>query len=360
MVGCSEGQLAYATNMQCGQCVAQNCMALLMACTNCPLRVLQLSGCPACSATCFARGHGCPRRGAVTRPSRSLARRVRRPAGWVRARGVCRGPRGSGAGAGLWRRRAVGTGPARSNRRSGRCGRARRRRRCGIEPADAARERSALRVAARSGLSGRRARSRSEPGRRGRWSWPRTDSGTFRRVFATTGARSSVTAPGSSARAARPGRTRPSPTGAAPTSRARSTRASRARRALSGLCRRRTAPLHGILSRRDPGRLDRGARSGALPARRVDRRRRGSLHAAAAAAYARGGGQRVLFACGLKFRVEPATGRATPRNAGVPARVVLGKLPETGQFIHWYNGPVAAETKAQLDWLLEDDPRWSE
>ncbi len=82
---------------------------------------------------------------------------------------------------------------------------------------------------------------------------------------------------------------------------------------------------------------------------------------AAASAYARGGGQRVLFACGLKFRVEPAS-RAAARlqRAGVPAHVVLGKLPETGQFIHWYNGPVAAETKAQLDWLFENDPRWSE
>ena len=83
--------------------------------------------------------------------------------------------------------------------------------------------------------------------------------------------------------------------------------------------------------------------------------------AAAASAYARGGGQRVLFACGLKFRVDPANRAAERlRKAGVPAHVVLGKLPETGQFIHWYNGPVAAETRAQLDWLLEDDPRWSE
>jgi hypothetical protein len=38
----------------------------------------------------------------------------------------------------------------------------------------------------------------------------------------------------------------------------------------------------------------------------------------------------------------------------------LGKLPGKEQFIHWYNGPVADETKAQLDWLLEGDPRWTE
>ncbi len=81
---------------------------------------------------------------------------------------------------------------------------------------------------------------------------------------------------------------------------------------------------------------------------------------AVAAKYAKGGGQRVLFACGLAFRVPLAT-RAARRleHAGVPARVVLGRLPNTGQFIHWYNGPVADETKAELDWLFEGDPRWS-
>jgi hypothetical protein len=83
--------------------------------------------------------------------------------------------------------------------------------------------------------------------------------------------------------------------------------------------------------------------------------------APAAAAYARGGGKRVLFACGLRARVDPAT-KAAGRleRAGVPARVVLGKLPATGQFIHWYNGPVAEETRAQLPWLFENDTAWSE
>jgi hypothetical protein len=82
--------------------------------------------------------------------------------------------------------------------------------------------------------------------------------------------------------------------------------------------------------------------------------------AAAAAAFARGGGQRVLFACGLAGRVAAATRAAKGlERAGVPARVVLGKLPDAGQFIHWYNGPVAEETKAQLDWLFEGDSRWS-
>jgi hypothetical protein len=81
----------------------------------------------------------------------------------------------------------------------------------------------------------------------------------------------------------------------------------------------------------------------------------------AAVAFARGGGQRVLFACGLKGRVDGATYAARRlARAGVPARVVLGKLPGKGQFIHWYNGPVADETKAQLDWIFEGDPRWTE
>ena len=78
-----------------------------------------------------------------------------------------------------------------------------------------------------------------------------------------------------------------------------------------------------------------------------------------AARYARGGGQRVLFACGLRARVPAAERAAAILNrAGVPSRVILGKLPDTGQFIHWYNGPVASETQAQLDWLLEGDRRW--
>jgi hypothetical protein len=80
-----------------------------------------------------------------------------------------------------------------------------------------------------------------------------------------------------------------------------------------------------------------------------------------ARAFARGGGKRVLFACGLKARVPAATNAARVlERAGVPSRVVLGKLPDAGEFIHWYNGPIADEIKAQLSWLLEDDARWLE
>jgi hypothetical protein len=82
---------------------------------------------------------------------------------------------------------------------------------------------------------------------------------------------------------------------------------------------------------------------------------------AAASAFAKNGGQRVLFACGLKGRLPAANGAARRlETAGVPSRAVLGKLPDTGQFIHWYNGPVADEIKGQLDWLFEGDARWTE
>jgi hypothetical protein len=79
-----------------------------------------------------------------------------------------------------------------------------------------------------------------------------------------------------------------------------------------------------------------------------------------AARYARGGGRRVLLACGLRSRV-PGARRAAEilEHAGVDARVFLGKLPDTGQFIHWYNGPIADETRAQQPWLFEGDPRWA-
>jgi hypothetical protein len=80
---------------------------------------------------------------------------------------------------------------------------------------------------------------------------------------------------------------------------------------------------------------------------------------AVAAKYAKAGGQRVLFACGLRGRVPAAQQAASMlQHAGVGARAVLGKLPDTGQFIHWYNGPIAEETRAAEPWLFEGDPRW--
>ena len=80
---------------------------------------------------------------------------------------------------------------------------------------------------------------------------------------------------------------------------------------------------------------------------------------ALAAKYAKGGGARVLFVCGLRGRVPAAQQAAAMLGrAGVGAHVALAKLPGKDQFIHWYNGPVADETRAQLPWLFEGDPRW--
>ena len=78
-----------------------------------------------------------------------------------------------------------------------------------------------------------------------------------------------------------------------------------------------------------------------------------------AARYGRSGGQRVLFACGLRGRVPGAEQAAAMlEHAGVGAHVVLGKLPDAGQFIHWYNGPIADETRAAQPWLFDGDARW--
>jgi pimeloyl-ACP methyl ester carboxylesterase len=80
---------------------------------------------------------------------------------------------------------------------------------------------------------------------------------------------------------------------------------------------------------------------------------------ALAAKYAKGGGQRVLFACGLRGRLAVAQQTASMlEKGGVGARAVLGKLPDAGQFIHWYNGPIAEETRAAEPWLFEGDARW--
>jgi dienelactone hydrolase len=81
--------------------------------------------------------------------------------------------------------------------------------------------------------------------------------------------------------------------------------------------------------------------------------------ASMASRYAKGGGQRILFACGLRGRVPTAQQTAAMLvRAGVGARAVLGKLPDTGQFIHWYNGPIAEETRDAQPWLFEGDERW--
>lgn len=83
--------------------------------------------------------------------------------------------------------------------------------------------------------------------------------------------------------------------------------------------------------------------------------------AALATKYAKGGGQRVLFACGLRGRLFVAQQTVSMlEHAGIGARAVLGKLPDAGQFIHWYNGPIAEETRAAERWLFEGDGRWGD
>jgi hypothetical protein len=67
--------------------------------------------------------------------------------------------------------------------------------------------------------------------------------------------------------------------------------------------------------------------------------------AESAARFARGGGQRVLFACGLRARV-PAAERAAKllERAGVPSRVVLGQAPRRGR-VH----PLVQRTRRRRD-----------
>jgi hypothetical protein len=85
------------------------------------------------------------------------------------------------------------------------------------------------------------------------------------------------------------------------------------------------------------------------------------LTAQGAAAFVKGGGKRVLFGCGLRGRVGAASAAAAMlTRAGAGSKVVLGKLPDGGQYAHWYGGPVGDEEKAQLGWLLEGDARWGE
>jgi predicted esterase len=75
----------------------------------------------------------------------------------------------------------------------------------------------------------------------------------------------------------------------------------------------------------------------------------------AAAAYAKGGGARVLWACG-----QPGCVQASERSAasfvkaGGEARVVYAKGAG-----HTYDGPVAERVRGAFDWLVEGDGRWS-
>jgi pimeloyl-ACP methyl ester carboxylesterase len=74
----------------------------------------------------------------------------------------------------------------------------------------------------------------------------------------------------------------------------------------------------------------------------------------AARAFARGGGQRVLFVCSGAYCAGGARGAgARLERAGVTTKLVRG--PDVG---HRYDGPVAAEAQKALPWVLSGDARW--
>jgi dienelactone hydrolase len=76
---------------------------------------------------------------------------------------------------------------------------------------------------------------------------------------------------------------------------------------------------------------------------------------AAVSAYAKGGGLRVLFACGQPGCVAAAKRPASLlEKAGVAARIEHGK--GVG---HSYDGAVAAEVKRAFQWVVEGDPRFA-
>lgn len=75
---------------------------------------------------------------------------------------------------------------------------------------------------------------------------------------------------------------------------------------------------------------------------------------ASAAAFARGGGERVLFACGQPSCVDDAeAASALLRRQGVDTRVVHGQ----GEG-HGYRREVKDEVRRAFDWVTEGDPTW--
>ena len=77
-------------------------------------------------------------------------------------------------------------------------------------------------------------------------------------------------------------------------------------------------------------------------------------------AFARGGGQRVLFACGRAERVPKAQRIAEAmRTAGLDAHVVFGRDDDGSAHGHDEGGAVATAIVSELDWLVAGDARWS-
>ena len=70
--------------------------------------------------------------------------------------------------------------------------------------------------------------------------------------------------------------------------------------------------------------------------------------------YKRAGGERVLFACGVRYCKRGADKSAEYLQAGgVAARVEYAEGAG-----HIYDGPVAERVLAAFAWLVEGDPRW--
>ncbi|MDC0744866.1 hypothetical protein [Polyangium mundeleinium] len=73
-------------------------------------------------------------------------------------------------------------------------------------------------------------------------------------------------------------------------------------------------------------------------------------------AFAKGGGNRVLFICSQSFCERDARWAAARlREAKIPTRIV--KTADVG---HRYNGPVAEATRKSLPWSLEGDARFGD
>lgn len=75
---------------------------------------------------------------------------------------------------------------------------------------------------------------------------------------------------------------------------------------------------------------------------------------AAAGAYRKGGGQRVLFACAQVGCVQLA--KAAKRV--LEKKELLVEIADGGNVGHTYDGPVADAIAGKLQWLFEGDPRW--
>jgi len=140
---------------------------------------------------------------------------------------------------------------------------------------------------------------------------------------------------------------------------------------LASLDREVTAAIAGLKARfgayvddREPiyAGFSRGAFLGAsLVAKHPDRFRRAILieggqsawSAESTAAFAKGGGQRVLFACGQQSCVgESETAASLLKDRHVETRVVMG------QEGHGYKKAVKDEIKRSLDWVTDGDARW--